>query len=85
MEADTKSNHKLCLTVILKVFWIQSLAEFFKRMLMLSSKPKHCTSTQLKVIDDLHLEEIEILNDCIRLLPKSDDDQSDEWLQRLEG
>ena len=61
------------------------LAEFFKKMLMLSSKPKHTTSTQLKVIDDLHREEIEILNDFMRLLPNSDDDQIDEWLQRLEG
>ncbi len=52
---------------------------------MLSSKPKHCTSTQLEVIDDLHREEIEILNDFIRDLPNSDDDQIDEWLQRLEG
>ena len=52
---------------------------------MLSSKPKHCTSTQLEVIDDLHREEIEILNDFMRLLPNSDDDQIDEWLQRLEG
>ena len=51
---------------------------------MLSSKPKHCTSTQLEVIDDLHREEIEILNDFIRDLPNSDDDQIDEWLQRLE-
>ena len=25
MEADAKSNHKLCLTVILSLFWIQSL------------------------------------------------------------
>ena len=54
-------------------------------MLMLSSKPKHSTSTQLKVIDDLHREEIEILNDFMRLLPNSEDDQIDEWLQRLEG
>ena len=53
-------------------------------MLMLGSKPKHCTSTQLEVIDDLHREEIEILNDFIRDLPNSDDDQIDEWLQRLE-
>ena len=52
---------------------------------MLSSKPKHCTSTQLEVIDDLHREEIEILNDFMRVLPNSDDDQIDEWLQRLEG
>ena len=51
---------------------------------MLGSKPKHCTSTQLEVIDDLHREEIEILNDFIRDLPNSDDDQIDEWLQRLE-
>ena len=51
---------------------------------MLSSNPKHCTSTQLEVIDDLHREEIEILNDFIRDLPNSDDDQIDEWLQRLE-
>ncbi|MEL0220610.1 MAG: hemerythrin family protein [Deltaproteobacteria bacterium] len=51
---------------------------------MLSSKPKHCTSTQLEVIDDLHREEIEILNDFMRVLPNSDDDQIDEWLQRLE-
>ena len=51
---------------------------------MLSSKPKHCTSTQLEVIDDLHREEIEILNDFIRDLPNSDDDQIVEWLQRLE-
>ena len=36
---------------------------------MLSSKPKHCTSTQLEVIDDLHREEIEILNDFMRVLP----------------
>ena len=52
---------------------------------MLSSKPKHCTFTQLKVIVDLHREEIEIVNDFMRLLPNSDDDQIDEWLQRLEG
>ena len=52
---------------------------------MLSSKPKHCTSTQLEVIDDLHREEIEILNDFMRALPNSDDDQIVEWLQRLEG
>ena len=51
---------------------------------MLSSKPKHCTSTQLEVIDDLHREEIEILNDFMRDLPNSDDDQIEEWLQRLE-
>ena len=51
---------------------------------MLSSKPKHCTSTQLEVIDDLHREEIEILNDFMRVLPNSDNDQIDEWLQRLE-
>jgi len=25
VEADAKSNHKLCLTVILSLFWIQSL------------------------------------------------------------
>ena len=25
MEADAKSNYKLCLTVILSLFWIQSL------------------------------------------------------------
>ena len=54
-------------------------------MLMLSSKPKHSTSTQLKVIDDLHREEIEILNDFMRVFPNSDDDQIDEWLRRLEG
>ena len=54
-------------------------------MLMLSSKPKHSTSTQLKVIDDLHREEIEILNDFMRILTNSDDDQIDEWLLRLEG
>ena len=52
---------------------------------MLSSKPKHCTSTQLEVIDYLHREEIEILNDFMRVLPNSDDDQIVEWLQRLEG
>ena len=51
---------------------------------MLSSKPKHCTSTQLEVIDDLHREEIEILNDFMRVFPNSDDDQIDEWLQRCE-
>ena len=51
---------------------------------MLSSKPKHCTSTQLEVIDDLHREEIEVLNDFMRDLPNSDDDQIVEWLQRLE-
>ena len=44
---------------------------------MLSSKPKNCTSTQLEVIDDLHREEIEILNDFLRVLPNSDDDQID--------
>ena len=52
---------------------------------MLSSKPKHCTSSQLEVIGDLHREEIEILNDFMRVLPNSDDDQIDEWLQRLEA
>ena len=52
---------------------------------MLSSKLKHFTSTQLEVIDDLHREEIEILNDFMRILTNSDDDQIDEWLQRLEG
>ena len=51
---------------------------------MLSSNPKHCTSTQLEVIDDQHREEIEILNEFMRVLPNSDDDQIDEWLQRLE-
>ena len=51
---------------------------------MLSSKSKHCTSTQLEVIDDLHREEIEVLNDFMRDLPNSDDDQIVEWLQRLE-
>ena len=51
---------------------------------MLSSKPKHCTCTQLEVIDDLHREEIEILNDFMKVLPNSDDDQIDEWLQRCE-
>ena len=51
---------------------------------MLSSKPKHCTSSQLEVIGDLHREEIEILNDFMRVLPNIDDDQIDEWLQRLE-
>ena len=51
---------------------------------MLGSKPKHCTSTQLEVIDDLHREEIEVLNDFMRDLPNSDDDQIVEWLQRLE-
>ena len=54
------------------------LQQKFLRMLMLSSKPKHCTSTQLEVIDDLHREEIEILNDFMRVLPNSDDDQIDE-------
>ena len=44
---------------------------------MLSSKPKNCTSTQLEVIDDLHREEIEILNDFLRVLPNSYDDQID--------
>ena len=51
---------------------------------MLSSNPKHFTSTQLKVIDDLHREEIEILNEFMRVLPNSDHDQIDEGLQRLE-
>ena len=51
---------------------------------MLGSKPKHCTSTQLEVIDDLHREEIEILNYFMRDLSNSDDDQIEEWLQRLE-
>jgi hypothetical protein len=27
VEADAKSNHKLCLTVILSLFWIQSLSK----------------------------------------------------------
>ena len=45
---------------------------------MLSSKPKHFTSTKLEVIDDLHREEIEILNDFMRVIPNSDDDQIDE-------
>ena len=53
-------------------------------MLMLSSKPKQCTSTQLEVIDDLHREEIEILNEFMRVLTNSDHDQIDEGLQRLE-
>ena len=47
---------------------------------MLSSNPKHFTSTQLKVIDDLHREEIEILNEFMRVLPNSDHDQIDEGL-----
>ena len=52
---------------------------------MLSSNPKHYESTQLEVIDDLHREKIEILNDFMRVLPNSDHDQIDEWLQRLEA
>ena len=52
---------------------------------MLSSNPKHCTSTQLEVIDDQHREEIEILIEFMRVLPNSDHDQIDEWLQRLEA
>ena len=51
---------------------------------MISSKPKHCTSTRLEVIGYLHREEIEILNEFMRVLPNSDDDQIDEWRQRLE-
>ena len=51
---------------------------------MLSSNPKHCTSTQLEVIDDQHREEIEILNEFMRVLTNSDHDQIDEGLQRLE-
>ena len=41
---------------------------------MLGSKPKHCTSTQLEVIDDQHREEIEILNEFMRVLTNSDHD-----------
>jgi len=51
---------------------------------MLSSKPKNCSSTQLEVIDDLHREEIDLLNEFMKVLPNSDDEQIDDWIQRLE-
>jgi hemerythrin-like metal-binding protein len=51
---------------------------------MLSSKPKQYSSTQLEVIDDLHREEINLLNEFMKVLPNSDDEQIDDWIQRLE-
>ena len=51
---------------------------------MLSSKPKQYSSTQLEVIDDLHREEINLLNEFMKVLPNSDDEQIDDWIEHLE-
>lgn len=52
---------------------------------MNSTTPRSAPLTKQRVLDDLHEAEIELLNQLMGILPTSEDQVIDEWLDRLEG